>query len=59
MEKNILSEIDQMKYLFGYKPGKVISEQATPPVQTAATKTAPAKGVATKTPQKGPFLPKS
>jgi hypothetical protein len=43
MEKNILSEIDQMKYLFGYKPGKVISEQATPPVQTGATKTAPAK----------------
>jgi len=30
MEKNILSEIDQMKYLFGYKPGKVISEQVTP-----------------------------
>jgi hypothetical protein len=53
MEKNILSEIDQMKYLFGYKPGKVISEQATPPVQTGAAKTAPAKGVATKTPQKG------
>jgi hypothetical protein len=53
MEKNILSEIDQMKYLFGYKPGKVISEQVTPPAQTGATKTAPAKGVATKTPQKG------
>ena len=31
MEKNILSETDQMKYLFGYKAGKVISEQATPP----------------------------
>ena len=30
MEKNILNEIDQMKYLFGYKPGKVISEQVTP-----------------------------
>ena len=30
MEKNILSEIDQMKYLFGYKPGKVISEQEQP-----------------------------
>jgi hypothetical protein len=43
MEKNILSEIDQMKYLFGYKPGKVISEQVTPPVQTGAAETAPAK----------------
>jgi len=31
MQKNILNEIDQMKYLFGYKAGKVISEQATPP----------------------------
>jgi hypothetical protein len=30
MEKNILSEIDQIKYLFGYKAGKVISEQTTP-----------------------------
>jgi hypothetical protein len=30
MEKNILSEIDQMKYLFGYKAGKVISEQTQP-----------------------------
>jgi hypothetical protein len=51
MEKNILSEIDQMKYLFGYKPGKVISEQATPPVQTGAAKTAPSKGGVAKTPQ--------
>jgi hypothetical protein len=30
MEKNILSEIDQMKYLFGYKAGKVLSEQTVP-----------------------------
>ena len=30
MEKNILNEIDQMKYLFGYKAGKVISEQTQP-----------------------------
>lgn len=30
MKKEVLSEIDQMKYLFGYKPGKVISEQVTP-----------------------------
>jgi len=30
MEKNILSEIDQIKYLFGYKAGKVISEQTKP-----------------------------
>ncbi len=27
MKKEVLSEIDQMKYLFGYKAGKVISEQ--------------------------------
>lgn len=27
MEKNVLSEISQMKYLFDYKAGKVISEQ--------------------------------
>ena len=30
MEKNVLSEVDQIKYLFGYKAGKVISEQVTP-----------------------------
>lgn len=40
MEKNILNEIDQMKYLFGYKPGKVISEQVNPttPSQNGETK---------------------
>ena len=40
MEKNILNEIDQMKYLFGYKAGKVISEQVNPttPPQTGETK---------------------
>ena len=30
MKKEVLSEISQMKYLFGYKPGKVISEQTKP-----------------------------
>lgn len=31
MEKSILTEeINNMKFLFGYQPGKVISEQATP-----------------------------
>ena len=30
MEKNVLSEVDQIKYLFEYKAGKVISEQVTP-----------------------------
>lgn len=30
MEKNILSEINQMKYLVNYKAGKVISEQEQP-----------------------------
>jgi hypothetical protein len=27
MKKNLLNEIDQMKYLFGYQKGRVISEQ--------------------------------
>lgn len=27
MNKNVLNEISQMKFLFGYKPGKVLSEQ--------------------------------
>lgn len=27
MKKNLINEINQMKYMFGYKPGKVISEQ--------------------------------
>jgi peptidoglycan hydrolase-like protein with peptidoglycan-binding domain len=31
MEKSILTEeINNIKFLFGYQPGKVISEQATP-----------------------------
>lgn len=30
MEKNILNEIDQMKYLVNYKAGRVISEQIKP-----------------------------
>lgn len=30
MKKNLLNELNQMKYLFGYKAGKVISEQETP-----------------------------
>ena len=34
MRKEILSEIDQMKYLFDYKAGKVISEQAVPTTQS-------------------------
>jgi len=28
MQKEVLNEINEMKYLFGYKPGRVISEQA-------------------------------
>jgi hypothetical protein len=27
MKKELLNELNQMKYLFGYKPGRVISEQ--------------------------------
>jgi hypothetical protein len=38
MKKEVLNELDQMKYLFGYKAGKVISEQTKPPVQTGGTK---------------------
>jgi hypothetical protein len=30
MKKNLINEINQMKYMFGYKPGKVISEQNIP-----------------------------
>jgi len=37
MRKEILSEINQMKYLFGYKAGKVISEQAVPTTGTTPT----------------------
>jgi hypothetical protein len=29
MNKIVLNEINQMKFLFGYKPGKVLSEQAS------------------------------
>jgi len=40
MENNILNEeLNQMKYLFGYKPGKVISEQTTPTPSPTPTKT--------------------
>jgi hypothetical protein len=30
MKKNVINEISQMKFLFGYKPGKVLSEQNVP-----------------------------
>lgn len=30
MNKKVINEINQMKFLFGYKPGKVISEQDLP-----------------------------
>lgn len=30
MEKNLKKELQEMKFLFGYKPGKVISEQHIP-----------------------------
>jgi len=36
----INEEINKIKYLFGYKPGVVISEQTTPPT-TGATPTTP------------------
>lgn len=33
MKKNLLNEINQMKFLFGYKPGRVLSEQETPEIE--------------------------
>lgn len=30
MEKNLKNELQEMKFLFGYKPGRVISEQHIP-----------------------------
>jgi hypothetical protein len=27
MKKNLLNELSQMKFMFDYKPGKIISEQ--------------------------------
>jgi hypothetical protein len=42
MNKVILEELENMKYLFGYKPGKVISEQAAPVAPAAAAPVAPA-----------------
>jgi len=30
MNKNVINEISQMKFMFGYKPGKVLSEQDLP-----------------------------
>ncbi len=33
MKKNLLNEINQMKFLFGYKPGRVLSEQETPEME--------------------------
>lgn len=40
MSKNILNEeLNQMKYLFGYKAGKVISEQENQPSPEVPTKT--------------------
>jgi hypothetical protein len=44
----INEEIDKIKYLFGYKPGVVISEQTTP--TTGATTTPPTTGATTTPP---------
>jgi len=37
----INEEINKIKYMFGYRPGVVISEQATPPVPAPAPAPAP------------------
>ena len=33
MKKNVINEINQMKFLFGYKAGKVLSEQVLPEME--------------------------
>ena len=33
MKKNVINEINQMKFLFGYKAGKVLSEQELPEME--------------------------
>jgi hypothetical protein len=45
MKKELLSELSQMKYMFGYKPGKVISEQTKPvtPVPNKGPQASPYK----------------
>jgi hypothetical protein len=40
MNKIILEELENMKYLFGYKPGVVISEQTQPAASPAASSAA-------------------
>ena len=42
MDNIILEELQNMKYLFGYKPGKVISEQVTPAAPAAPATATPA-----------------
>jgi hypothetical protein len=40
--KNLINEdIQTMKYLFGYKPGKVLSEQGTPSISTSTPSPTP------------------
>jgi len=45
MKKELLSELSQMKYMFGYKPGRVISEQTKPvtPVPNKGPQASPYK----------------
>lgn len=40
----INEEINKIKYMFGYQPGVVISEQATPPPAPAPTTPPPSTG---------------
>ena len=47
MKKQLLNEINEMKYLFGYKRGVVISEQPTNPPPTTAPTTPPTSTTAT------------
>jgi hypothetical protein len=46
MKHLINEDIQTMKYLFGYKPGKVLSEQGTPSISTATPSPTPTAAAA-------------
>jgi len=52
-----MNEIEKIKYLFGYKKGVVISEQAIPPPPTAAPTSGVTSAVTTTTTTVKPISP--
>jgi hypothetical protein len=52
-----MNEIEKIKYLFGYKKGVVISEQAIPPPPTAAPTSGDTSAVTTTTTTVKPISP--